>query len=347
MLVLDKEIKVLIVDDSAFMRHIIRDLLQSNNKIKMDFASNGKLALQKIKEFKPDIITLDIEMNVMNGLELLSEMRSQNIFIPTIMISKFTQKDGETTMKALDLGAIDFIPKPEDKLINIEFDKLSKELCDKINVALTVAKRPVLPQAQKEKIQFKGSFIIPKLLVIGASTGGPTALYTIFSTLPKVNIPIIIVQHMPDGFTNSLAKRLNDISDMNVKVAENGELIKAGNVYVAPGDYHLTVTQEQTIKLDKSPTYKGVRPSVDVTLKSVAKVYQGRVLNVILTGMGNDGCEGVEIINELGGKCIAQDKDSSVVFGMPEAVIDSYNVDSIVSLSRISEEIVYYLTNWN
>lgn len=233
-------------------------------------------------------------------------------------------------------------------LLNVEFDKLAKELSEKINIALNVSKRPVISSIKKNKVDIKNSFIIPKLLVIGASTGEPTALYSIFSSLPKVNIPIIVIQHMPAGFTDSLSKRLNDVSDMDVKVAEHGEMIKPGNVYVAPGDYHLTLNMDQTINLDnKLPTYKGVRPSVDVTLKSVAKVFQGRVLNVILKGMGNDGCEGVEIINELGGKCIAQDKESCVVFGMPEAVINSYNVDSIVSLSKIPEEIVYYLTNWN
>ena len=342
-----KEIKLLIVDDSAFMRQLIKDLLAKYQNIKIDTASNGKIALQKISEFRPDIITLDIEMNIMNGLELLEVMKNENIFIPTIMLSRFTQVNGEITMKALDLGAIDFISKPEDSLISLEFDKLADELYKKINVSLKVSKRPTY-SINKDPIQIKNSFIIPKVIVIGSSTGGPGALYNIFSRLPKINIPIIIIQHIPAGFTDSLAKRLNDVSEMTVKVADNHELLKPATVYLAPGDYHLTLNSDNRISLDnKSAQYKGVRPSFDVTLKSIAKVYQGRVLSVVLTGMGNDGCEGIDLIRKLGGKCIAQDKESCVVFGMPEAVINDDNADSIASLNKIPEEIVYYLMNWN
>lgn len=343
-----KERKILIVDDSAFMRQLIKDLLEKHENIKTDSASNGKLALQKIKEFKPDVMTLDIEMSVMDGLELLNVMKNENIFVPTIMLSRHTQKNGEITMKALELGAIDFISKPENNFVSLEFDKLANELYEKINVALNVSKRPAYNVIKREPVKIKNSFIIPKLLVIGASTGGPGALYDIFSRLPKLNIPIIVVQHMPAGFTDSLAKRLNDVSEMIVKIPENGETLKPATVYVAPGDYHLTINSDYAIILDnKSPTYKGVRPSVDVALKSIAKIFNGRVLTVILTGMGNDGAEGVNMINELGGKCIAQDKESCVVFGMPEAVIESGNADSIASLNKIPEEIVYYLMNWN
>ena len=344
-----KEIKLLIVDDSAFMRQLIKDLLATHKNIKTEAASNGKLALQKIKEFKPDIITLDIEMNIMDGLELLEVMKNENIFIPTIMLSRLTQKNGEITMKALDLGAIDFISKPESNLVSLEFDKLATELFDKINVALNVSKRPTYTNTtNKEPVKIKSSFIIPKVLVIGSSTGGPGALFNIFSRLPKVNIPIIIIQHMPAGFTDSLAKRLNDINEMTVKVAENNEIIKPSTVYLAPGDYHLTLNLDNRITLDnKSSTYKGVRPSYDIALKSIAKVFGGRILTVILTGMGNDGSEGIDIIKKLGGKCIAQDKESCVVFGMPESVISMENADSVTPLNKIPEEIVHYLMNWN
>ncbi len=345
----EREIKLLIVDDSAFMRQLIKDLLAKHKHIKTESASNGKLALQKIADFRPNIITLDIEMNVMNGLELLEIMKKENIFIPTIMLSRLTQKNGEITMKALDLGAIDFISKPENNLVSLEFDKLADELFEKINVALKVSKRPIYNNSiPKEPLKIKSNFIIPKVLVIGSSTGGPGALYNIFSVLPKINIPVIIIQHMPAGFTDSLAKRLNDVNEMTVKIPENNETIKPSTVYLAPGNYHLTLSSDNKIILDNQlSSYKGVRPSFDITLNSIAKVFGGRILTVILTGMGNDGCEGIDTIKKLGGKCIAQDKESCVVFGMPEAVISMNNADSIVPLNKIPEEIINYLMNWN
>ncbi len=343
--ILDKEIKVLVVEDSAFMRQLIKDLLAEYKNIKIETASNGKIALQKIKELSPDVITLDIEMPVLDGLSLLEMMRNDNFFIPTIMLSRLTQKDGETTMKALELGAIDFIPKPESGLMTIELDKLGQELFDKITLSAKV-KKPAINYNKNQPVKIKKAFIIPKVLLIGASTGGPGALYDIFSRLPQINVPILVVQHMPSGFTSSLAKRLNDISELDVKVGEEGDFLKPGTVYIAPGDYHMTITQDFCISLNKSPTVKGVRPSIDVTLKSLAQVFGGRVLSVILTGMGNDGSDGIKEIKKLGGKCIAQDQESCVVFGMPEAIIQNNNADSIVSLNKMPEEIVHYLINW-
>ena len=152
---------------------------------------------------------------------------------------------------------------------------------------------------------------------------------------------------MPAGFTESLAKRLNDISPMSVKTGEHGEVLKPGIVYVAPGNYHMIINQNGIISLNQDLSYKGVRPSIDITLKSVANVYGGRVLTVILTGMGNDGTEGVEEISKLGGKCIVQNKETCVVFGMPEAIIEDYNADSIAALNKIPDEILHYLNNWD
>jgi two-component system chemotaxis response regulator CheB len=342
---IEKEIKVLVVEDSAFMRQLIKDLLAEYKNIKIETASNGKIALQKIKEMNPDVITLDVEMPVLDGLSLLEIMKNDNFFIPTIMLSRLTQKDGETTMKALELGAIDFIPKPETGLMAIELDKLGQELFDKITLSAKV-KKPITNFNKNQPVKIKNAFIIPKVVLIGASTGGPGALYDIFSRLPKINVPILVVQHMPSGFTSSLAKRLNDISDLEVKVAEEGDFLKPGTVYIAPGDYHMTVNNDTFINLNQGPTVKGVRPSIDVTLKSLAGVYGGRILSVILTGMGNDGSEGVRDIKKLGGKCIAQDQDSCIVFGMPEAIIEDKNADSVVPLNKIPEEIVHYLINW-
>jgi two-component system chemotaxis response regulator CheB len=344
--ILEKEIKLLVVDDSAFMRQLIKDLVASNKNISVETASNGKIALQKIRETRPDVMTLDVEMPVLDGLELLDIMRQDNYFIPTIMLSRMTQKNGEITMKALELGAIDFISKPAAGLLAIELDKLGEELLEKIMMSAQVTKNPY-PTIKQSPVKMKNTFIIPRVLVIGASTGGPGALYDIFSRLPKLTIPVLVIQHMPSGFTDSLAKRLNDACEMDVKVGEHGEAMKPGTVYVAPGDYHMTVSEDFCINLNQNPSVKGVRPSIDVTLKSIAPVFGGRVLSVILTGMGNDGSEGVKEIKKLGGKCIVQDQNSCVVFGMPEAVIQAHNADSVVSLAKMPEEIIHYLINWN
>jgi two-component system chemotaxis response regulator CheB len=345
-IVTEKEINLLVVDDSAFMRQLIKDLVTENKNIRVETASNGQIALQKIREQKPDVMTLDVEMPVLGGLELLEIMRRDNFLIPTIMLSRLTQANGDVTMRALELGAIDFIAKPEAGLLEIEIEKLGQDLLEKIihSSRLILSPNPIINTAP---VKMKNAFIIPRIMVIGASTGGPGALYNIFSRLPKINIPVLIVQHMPPGFTDSLARRLNDISESEVKIAEEGEPLKGGTVYVAPGNFHITVSGDYNISLNQSPTVKGVRPSVDVTLKSVAGVYNGRVLSVILTGMGNDGSDGVTEIKKLGGKCISQDQESCIVFGMPGAVIEAGNADSVVPLEKIPEEIIHYLLNWH
>lgn len=340
----DSEIKLLVVEDSSFMRQLIKDLLSDSKNIKVELASNGKNALQKIKKSKPDLMTLDIEMDVMNGLELLEELKRENLFVPTIMLSQFTKKDSNMAIQALELGAIDVLHKPES--VNYEVDIFKKDLNDKINMSLKsyVKQRAII---NKNKVRIKNAFIIPKVMVIGSSTGGPTALQEIFLRLPKIKIPIILVQHMPVGFTESMAKRLNELSEMTIKLAEQGDSLEPETVYVAPSNYHLTITDDFKINLDKSPTVNAVRPSIDVTLKSVAKVFNGRALSVILTGMGEDGADGVNELRKVGGKCIAQDKVTSAVFGMPEAVINAGNADCIAPLDKIPEEIVRYLLNWN
>jgi len=341
----EREIKLLIVDDSAFMRQLIKDLLSEYQNIKVETASNGKIALQKIKELNPDVVTLDVEMPILNGLEFLELMKEQNIFVPTMMISKLTQKNSFTTIKALELGAIDFVQKPDSGFLAIELSEFKQELYEKI-IVLSKIKRPIKISSKKEQVKIKTNFIIPKVVVIGSSTGGPRALYDIFMRLPSISIPILVVQHMPSGFTTSFAKRLNEISLSEVKTAEDGEKIKPETIYVAPGDYHMTVVSNGKISLTQTHQVNRVRPSVDVTLDSVAEIYGGRVLSVILTGMGSDGKDGVDKIRKLGGKCIVQNEESCAVFGMPKEVIESNNADSIVCLDKIPEEIVKFLTNW-
>lgn len=344
--VISRSVNLLVVDDSSFMRHMISDILSSEKNIKIETVSNGKQALNKIRERIPDIITLDLEMGVMNGIEFLEVLKKENISIPVIILSKFVNNDASMVMKAFELGAIDAVHKPEAG-IAYEIDKLKTELLEKIHLVINKKIKILRPDFKRTTLSVKSAFVIPKVMVIGASTGGPPALYEIFSRLPKLKLPVLVVQHMPAGFTESFAKRLNDIGQMEVKIAEEGEVLRLGTAYVAPGNYHLTVNKDYNIELIQTPQVNGVRPSIDVTLDSIADVFGGRVLSVILTGMGSDGAKGVEKIKALGGKCLAQDESSSAVFGMPEAVINAGLADSVMALDKIPEEIVKYLLNWN
>lgn len=345
-IVISRSVNLLVVDDSSFMRHMISDILSSEKNIKVEAVSNGKQALNKIKEKVPDIITLDLEMGVMNGIEFLEALKKENISIPVIILSKLVNNDASMVMKAFELGAIDAVYKPEAG-IAYEIDKLKTQLLEKINIVISKNVKILRPDFKRTTLTVKNSFVVPKVMVIGASTGGPTALYEVFSKLPKLKLPILVVQHMPAGFTESFARRLNDIGEIEVKIAEEGEALRIGTAYVAPGNYHLTVTKDYNVELLQTPQVNGVRPSIDVTLDSIAEVFGGRTLSVILTGMGSDGTKGVEKIKALGGKCIAQDETTSAVFGMPESIINAGLADAISPLGKIPEEIVKYLLNWN
>lgn len=330
-------IKVLIVDDSALIRRVLKDALEQNPEIKViGTAENGKDALEKLKVLDPDVITLDVEMPFMNGLETLKNiMRLKPI--PVIMVSALTTKEAEVTVEALMNGAVDFVAKPKDLLG--DFDSFIKDLQLKVvNAVRTKSKylKPVESQNRGVKAPGRGS---RKLVIIGSSTGGPQTLHQIMSRLnPLQDTSIIIVQHMPPGFTRSLAERLDSVSKFIVKEAEEGESLKSGVAYVAPGGYHLIVNGS-TLTLTEDPPIFGVRPSVDVAMLSAVKSFKNNIVGVILTGMGVDGARGMEEIKRNGGKTIAQDEKSCVVFGMPKAAIERGVVDSIVDLDQIPAEI--------
>lgn len=330
-------IKVLIVDDSILMRRILKDALEQNPEIEViDTAENGKDAIEKLKRINPDVITLDVEMPIMNGLDTLkSIMRLKPT--PVIMVSALTTKDADTTIEALMNGAVDFVAKPKNLLS--DFDSFIKELQLKIINAVKSKGKHVIPT----EIPSRGAKIIGKeprkLVIIGASTGGPQSLYQIMSRLNLLqDTSIIIVQHMPPGFTKSLAERLDSVSKFLVKEVEEGETLKSGVAYVAPGGYHLLVNGN-SLSLSKDPPVLGVRPSVDVTMLSAVRNFKKNIIGVILTGMGADGARGMEEIKKNGGKTIAQDEKSCVVFGMPKAAIERGVVDSILSLEDIPREI--------
>ncbi|MCU4138288.1 MAG: Chemotaxis response regulator CheB [Thermodesulfobacteria bacterium] len=339
---MNEKIKVLVVDDSTIMRKLISDILKNDPQIEVvDTAKTGKEAIEKAKNLKPDVITLDIEMPEMDGITALKILRKEVPQTKVIMFSSLTQEGAKATIESLALGAYDFVPKPSTKSFLESVKKIEQDLIPKI--------KSVVP-LKKIKLIYKPIQITPKIKKgiykvcgIGVSTGGPQTLLKILPKLPpNFPAPILIVQHMPPLFTKQLAERLNSLSRLRVKEAEEGEFVKDGVVYIAPGDYHMKIKKENSlikIKLHQGPPRNFCRPSVDELFESLAEVYNGKTLALILTGMGNDGKEGAKKVKEKGGVVLAQDAESSVVFGMPKAVIEEGLADEVINLSRISERL--------
>jgi len=346
-------IKVLVVDDSAFMRKIISDIINSNEKLEViDTARDGKEAIDKIKSLKPDVVTLDVEMPNMDGLTALEIIMKESPS-SVLMLSSVTKEGADATLKALELGAFDFITKPSS-IFKISADDIKKQLVEKILLAskvrpsklTTKVTRTYADKFGKRKVTKtpKGS-MVDKIIAIGTSTGGPKALQSVIPLLPgNINAPILIVQHMPAGFTKSLAERLDNLSDVSVKEAEDGDQLKPGWVYIAPGDYHIKVNERNKsyyIELDGGATVSGHRPSADVMFESVSNISSKKVIAVIMTGMGSDGAKSLKLLKEKkGGYVIAQDENSCVVYGMPGSAVKLGAVDKIVSLNEISNEIM-------
>ncbi|MBF0338137.1 MAG: chemotaxis response regulator protein-glutamate methylesterase [Nitrospirae bacterium] len=347
-----KYIRVLIVDDSAFMRNAIKTMLASDPDIQVvGVARDGVEAIEKVATLKPDIVTLDVEMPRMNGIETLKILMEKSP-LPVIMVSSLTTDGAKVTLDALDMGAVDFIPKNLSELsVNIVNIKLM--LIDKIkqigSKGLKIPKKTSKASSKitahpstAKNVQFTSSKRM-NIIAIGTSTGGPKALQSIVPMLPKnISIPIVISQHMPHSFTGPFAERLNQLSQVCVREAKNGERLQSGIVYIAPGCGHMSIVKkgiEKYISISESNEYI-YKPSVDVMMLSVAQLYPGNCLGVILTGMGNDGLKGMKAIKESDGRTIAQDEESCVVYGMPKAVVDAGIADKIVSLAEVAGEII-------
>lgn len=354
-------IKILIVDDSAFMRKILCDLFAMDSGFTViDIARNGQDALEKVKKYKPDVITMDVEMPVMNGIQALEAiMREQPT--PVVMVSSQTRDGAEATIRALSLGAVDFIAKTSGPISNIDGireDILQKcrtaahvnvkNLCHPlISLPSAVSKPTVLPKPAPI-LKIFNSTGGEKIVVVGTSTGGPRALQEVIPKLPG-NFPcgILVVQHMPPGFTRSLAERLNSLSALKVKEAEENDPVLPGVVLIAPGDYHMTIERtsgKAVVHLNKQPPVGGHRPAVDPMMESVVRLYGSETVGVLLTGMGRDGAKGMQMIHERNGYTIAEDKSTAVVFGMPKAAIELDAVDAILPITRVAAEIVKAVT---
>lgn len=346
-------IKVLVVDDSVFMRKLLSDLFAGEPDFSVvDTARNGQDALDKAKRLKPDLITLDVEMPVVDGIKAL-EMIMAECPTPVVMISSLTQAGAVATLRALELGAVDFVAKtagPISNITEIRAEILAKSRAAARVNALQLAKRQVSSASSAMQVPKPTAYIAPggfneeRIVAIGTSTGGPRALQEVITKIPG-NIPcgIVIVQHMPPGFTKSLAERLNSLSAVTVKEAEHNDVVRPGLVLIAPGDYHMLLEREGgkvVVKLNQNPAIGGHRPAVDPLLESVARIFGSKAIGVILTGMGHDGSKGIQAIKQQNGRTIAEDQSSAVVFGMPKSAIELGVVDRVAPITGITAEIL-------
>lgn len=386
------DISVLICDDSALMRNLISRIIDGTEGMSVVAkASNGQMALEKIEETNPDIIVLDIEMPIMNGIEFLRARKEKKIKVPVVVLSSVATKGAAVTMEALELGAADFITKPAGS-VSADISEVADQLIDMLasygsQYARRQGKVPYIPEFfQKQRKLLKAeSFVAnkkaddntpvqkPKLdaaqiisfntvekkepvvvkplreggkievIAIGISTGGPNALRDVFKMIdPRLKQPILVVQHMPKGFTKAFAESLDKICPLAVKEAEDGEKIVDATIYIAPGDNHITVEEkagERFVHLTHDPQRNGHRPSADVMFESVAKVYKNHALGVIMTGMGRDGAAELAEMRKQGAWTLGQDEESSIVYGMPRVGWEMGGVQKQVPLMKMADEI--------
>ena len=332
----NRSIRVLVVDDSALMRKLIPQMLAGEQSIDVvGTAMDGSFCLRKIEELKPNVVTLDLEMPGMNGIDTLKEiMRRQPV--PVIVFSSHSTEGASVTMKALGLGAFDFVTKPRDTSAHMV--ETARELIAKIKAASESRIKPRVLAGTRPKVEKIATPAGPptRLVGIGVSTGGPQALEYLLSQLPG-DFPgtIAIVQHMPDGFTDMFARRLDELCPMQVKEAHSGDLLQPGRVLISPGNRHLKVKRlplGDIAVLSDEPRVNGHRPSVDVLFRSIAEEFRGNSVGVLMTGMGDDGAEGLGLIKKEGGMTVAQSEESCVVYGMPKAAIERGHAVRVVGL---------------
>jgi len=336
-------LNVLVVDDSGFFRRRVTDIIDADPRMKVvGVAENGRDAIELNEKLKPDVVTMDYEMPVMDGITAVRQMMASRR-VPVLMFSSLTFEGARVTLDALDAGAVDFLPKNFDA-ISRNTDAMRRTLTDKI---VAVAHSHQTPPATKAASTSTSGPVVKKLtglelVVIGTSTGGPAALQSIFRELPgDFRTPIVIVQHMPASFTAAFAERLNNISGLTVREAKNGDILQPGTVYVAPGGRQLMLDKRGggSIHILDSDNRVHYRPSVDIAFASAAKHFGRHALGIVLTGMGSDGREGARLIKDAGGHIWAQDEESSVIFGMPMAVIRDGLADQVLPLTGLGRRI--------
>lgn len=341
-----EQIRVLVVDDSTFMRGALVRMIEKDARFKVvDIAVNGKEGVEKALALKPDVITMDVEMPVMNGIEALTEIM-KGPKIPVVMVSTLTEAGAATTLKALELGAVDFIPKAlsdKDKNIFKGADEIHTKLAAAAGAANGRANVIAAQAAAAPKVALPNPATVTrvnaKVVLIGSSTGGPKALQVVLSQLPNnIPVPVVIAQHMPPEFTLALAKRLDETCPPKIVEAKQGETLLPGTVYIAPGGMHLRITPTG-VTIDDDKGESPYKPSVDVLAESAHRLFGKQVLAAMLTGMGADGAREFKRIKELGGYVIAQDQPTSVVYGMPRAVLENGGTSEVLPLDKIGSRI--------
>ncbi len=340
-------IKVLVVDDSVVIRKIVSEALADDPHVQVvGTASNGAIALQRIRQLSPDVVTLDVEMPEMDGIETLRHIRNEFPDIHVIMFSTLTERGASITIDALALGARDYLTKPSNSAsLELALKTLKRDLLVKVKQFLSsvVPANPIKLEssALSQRKYYKGP---RKAVVIGVSTGGPNALSAILPEFPAgFHLPVLIVQHMPPLFTRLLAERLQTLTSLPIREAVDGELVKPGEILIAPGGHHLQVrktTEGVITELNQGQHENSCRPAVDVLFRSAVQVWGGAVVAVVLTGMGQDGLRGVELLRHEGAYVIAQDEQSSIVWGMPGYVARSGLADTVLPLSQVVPEIL-------
>jgi two-component system chemotaxis response regulator CheB len=364
-----KRIKVLVVDDSVVVRRLVSDALAEDPTIEVvGSASNGKIALSKLTTLDPDLVTLDIEMPVMDGLETLREIRKVKPRLPVIMFSTLTEAGASATLDALSLGASDYVTKPANVgSVTLAMEAVRTELVPKVKalcgraLGLVRPGRPVSfspaaaastgsTAAVRTGATTPTTFPAPspkrrvEVVVIGSSTGGPNALAALWPHLPaELPVPVLIVQHMPPMFTRLLAERLSRSGPMPVHEAVDGEVLVRGHAYIAPGDHHMVIEATAAggrVRVNQLPPVNSCRPSVDPLFESASRAHRNGVLGVMLTGMGNDGLDGSRSIRESGGQMVVQDEATSIVWGMPGHVAEAGLADTVLPLPKIAAEII-------
>jgi two-component system chemotaxis response regulator CheB len=337
---------VLVVDDSAFMRRVISDILSRTEEFRViGTARDGNDALRKVHQLNPDMVTMDVEMPGLDGLSALGYIMSETPR-PVVMLSAYTTERAEATMRALDYGAVDFIAKPSGT-ISLDLATVADQLLDALraaasaNLAAVPVRMPRRSIAEPPRVRAAAGEGSDMAVAIAASTGGPRALAEL---IPRLRNPlgaaVLVVQHMPPRFTRTLAERLDGLGGLGVTEAEDGEPVRRDRVYLAPGDFHMRVVREGgavKIALNQEPSVWGVRPAADPLFHSVAEVYGGRTVGVVLTGMGRDGADGLRAIREAGGGTMAQDRATAVIYGMPQAAAEW--ADAVLPLDRIAAEV--------
>jgi two-component system, chemotaxis family, protein-glutamate methylesterase/glutaminase len=334
-------IKVLVVDDSSFFRRRITDFLSSDPDIEVIAqAVDGLDAIEKTNQLNPDVITMDIEMPRLDGISAVKKIRETKS-TPILMFSSLTHDGAKATFSALDAGASDFLPKKFEEIATEKSDVI-KTLCERVkslvrkksDIGTTKIKIP--PSLKHTSLASSKGY---QLAVIGASTGGPVAVEKVLKTLPAdYSLPILLIQHMPASFTGAFAERLDKICAISVKEAEDGDQLQAGTAYIAPGGRQMCLKKNgrgSRISIEDEPATTTYKPSVDITFNSIAEAYRGRVLAIVLTGMGSDGCIGARVLREKGATVWAQDEASCVVYGMPMAVVKENLADKVMSVDEI------------